>query len=492
MRNLPVLWFQGMFLRPQCFQAADRHWDEYIRTSEHWDHAYNYGVRKLEISSEALANFSFQINACEVRLKDGTLVAIEEGQDSPRLDIRDSFKAVHGGPGVLAADLKDAFANERVLRVYLGVPKLRLGSPNVAPDGEVGKHRFGSSHLSLQDEILGGDDQEVRLKRLNMTVLLSTQDLSGYEVMQIAQVERSGEREAVPTLDPRYFPPSIAIDAWPPLGRDIVRAIYDIIGKFMEVLSEQVVNRGIGLNSQEPGDLDRIMMLKELNSAYAVLGVLAFAEGVHPLVAYVELCRIIGDLSIYGKSRRVGEVPTYDHDDLWRIFHWAKETIESLLQAIRPYEYEQRAFVGWPKGMEVTLETKWLNADWQWFVGVKHEGITDQECQEMLERQHLDWKLGSKRRVEEDVERGIPALTLKYTPRTPRALPVNRNWNYYEVTKSGPAWIDVQQTQTLAMRLVDRLILNRHELVGARQVIVNYRSKRVVLEFSLFAVHSET
>jgi len=45
----------------------------------------------------------------------------------------------------------------------------------------------------------------------------------------------------------------LAIDAWPPLGRDIVRAIYDIIGKKIEVLSGQVVNRGITLVSQGTG-----------------------------------------------------------------------------------------------------------------------------------------------------------------------------------------------------------------------------------------------
>ena len=53
----------------------------------------------------------------------------------------------------------------------------------------------------------------------------------------------------------------LAVDAWPPLGRDIVRAIYDIIGRKIEVLSEQVINRSISLASQEPGDLDRLFML---------------------------------------------------------------------------------------------------------------------------------------------------------------------------------------------------------------------------------------
>ena len=98
--------------------------------------------------------------------------------------------------------------------------------------------------------------------------------------------------------------------------------------------------------SQEPGDLDRLFMLSELNKAYATLGVLAFARGVHPLVAYAELCRVVGQLSIFGSERRPPAIPRYDHDDLAGIFYWVKRQVELLLAAIRDYEYEQRFFVG--------------------------------------------------------------------------------------------------------------------------------------------------
>ena len=92
-------------------------------------------------------------------------------------------------------------------------------------------------------------------------------------------------------------------DDWPGLGGDIVRALYDVMGRKMEVLSKQIINRGIGRESQDPGDLDRISMLEKLNEAYASLSILAFAQSIHPLVAYVELCRILGQLSIFTPQR---------------------------------------------------------------------------------------------------------------------------------------------------------------------------------------------
>ena len=46
-------------------------------------------------------------------------------------------------------------------------------------------------------------------------------------------------------------------------------------GNRIEILSQQVVSRGITLASQEPGDLDRLFMLMRLNEAYASLVILA-------------------------------------------------------------------------------------------------------------------------------------------------------------------------------------------------------------------------
>ena len=238
--------------------------------------------------------------------------------------------------------------------------------------------------MGLPDEQTGSNEQELELKQLNARLLLSTQDLSGYELLPIAQVKRASAGAARPQLDESYIPPVIAIDAWQGLGRDIVRAIYDIIGQKIEVLSQQIASRNIGLDSRNPGDLDRILMLGQLNAASSTLSIMGFAQGTHPLTAYTELCRICGQLSIFGKDRRAEPVPPYDHDNLAGIFKEIYLRIERLLNAVRDYEYEQRAFIGVGLGMQVTLEPKWFNSDWQWYIGVNKGDLTTQECQELL------------------------------------------------------------------------------------------------------------
>jgi type VI secretion system protein ImpJ len=341
---------------------------------------------------------------------------------------------------------------------------------------------------SVQDESSGGNDQELQFRMLDLRLLLSTQDMAGYEVLPLAQVQRTAEQEAVPCIDATYFPPMLAIDAWPPLGRDIVRAIYDIIGKKIEVLSEQVLNRGITLVSQEPGDLDRLFLLNELNASYAVLKVMAFASGIHPLTAYVELCRLVGRLSIFGKERRPPDIPYYDHDDLATIFIKVKEWIVLLLSRIRDYEYEQRFFVGEGKGMRVSLESRWLGSDWQWFVGVLYGNIGERDCLALLAPGSLNWKLGSSRQVDALYQFGAEGLQLRPLQQAPRALPPRRDWLYFEVNRDNASWRDVLETQTLAMRLTDNLIVNRQQLQGERNIVVSVGGKQVSLQFALFAV----
>ena len=281
----------------------------------------------------------------------------------------------------------------------------------------------------------------------------------------------------------------MSVDVWPPLGREIVRAVYDVIGQKIEVLSQQLIDRGIGMASQEPGDAERVAMLSQLNIAYGVLSVLAFTPGTHPLVAYIELCRIASQLSIFTDERRAPSLPPYDHEDLAGIFKQIQMRIEASINAVRDFEFQQRYFKGVGMGMQVTLEPSWFHSDWQWFIGVRKGDLTVQEVRDLLSPGQLDWKFGSSREVEMLFKQRRPGLELTPVDRAIRALPTRQDWIYYEVVRErASAWRDVQQTQSLGLRLKDSLILNYDRLQVETQLVVSARGKRVPLQFALFAV----
>lgn len=490
MRHLPVHWSEGMFLRPHHFQAGDRYWSELTALQQAARDPCGYGIVTLEIDPTALANRQVEVRACRAVLPDGTVIWLEPGEEPDRISID---RAV-GTFTKLKAALGDALAIADTVRVYLAVPRADPAGPNVSPPAAAERARYTAVRQSLQDETSGGNDQEVEFRRLNVRLLVSNQDLSGYELLPVAQIRRAGNREAAPEIDPDYFPPMLAIDAWGPLGRDIVRGVYDLLGRKLELLSEQAVSRQVGFSSSEPGDLDRLIMLSKILEAHAALGVVAFAAGTHPRTAYLELCRVAGQLAIFEPERRMPELPPYDHDDLAPIFREVKERIERMLSRVAALEYEQRYFSGTgPASLGVTLDPKWLQTDWRWYVGVLREEISAEECDALLNvdgqrAARLDLKLGSARQVDHLFRMGVPGLKLIRMDRTPRALPEKGGWLYYQVGRESVAWSDVRDSQSLAMRLRDTNIVNGDGLVGSRRVEVLHDGSPVTLEFALFAV----
>ena len=139
--------------------------------------------------------------------------------------------------------------------------------------------------------------------------------------------------------------------------------------------------------------------------------------------------------------------------------------------------------------MQVSLDPKWFNSDWEWYIGVNKGDLPRQECLDLLSPGQLDWKFGSSRQVEILFKQRSEGLNLVPVDRPIRALPARPEWVYYEVPRNDkPAWRDVQETQTLALRLRDSLITNLDRLQGERTIAISSRGKRATLQFALFAV----
>src|SRR5262245_6920776 len=117
MTTRAVHWHEGMFIRPQHFQAAQRHWAHLADRGSRFDVHYNWGLRALDLDLEALGNSRAVVRSLRARLRDGTLVSVPEDGLLPALD------------------LKPAFERESAVTLYLAVPVLHLGRANVGGNG---------------------------------------------------------------------------------------------------------------------------------------------------------------------------------------------------------------------------------------------------------------------------------------------------------------------------------------------------------------------
>jgi type VI secretion system protein ImpJ len=434
----PVHWYEGMFLLPQHLQAAQRHGTHLAQLSDRWNQHYGWGVRTCELDPDALANNRLVVRALRARLHDGTLIAVPEDGLLPALDLQGALERVGA------------------VRVFIGVPMFDLSRANVSPDGADDKARYLVDTQELEDETTGLHPQPVEMRRLNLRLLLGTEDRKGYETLPIAQIKKADRAEAAPELDVEYIPPLLACDAWKPLARDILEGIYDRIGALLEKHAALVVSRRISLESQSPGDRLILEQLRALNEAFALLRIMVFAEGVHPFPAYLELCCLVGRLVIFSKKlgpRTPADMPLYDHDDLGRCFHAVRKYLHEILD-FRPPDYQERPFVRVQERMEVRLDADWLEPAWQMFVGVETL-LTTEQCVRLLSPDGLDMKIASATQVDQIFDQGRMGLKFVHAPQPPVVLPSVSGLIYFQVDpQAQPAvWQDVKNNLTLALRV---------------------------------------
>ena len=91
--------------------------------------------------------------------------------------------------------------------------------------------------FEVADENLGGDEQALDFRTLNLKLLPATQDLAGYEHLPIARFHRDAAANNAPRLDAHYIPPLLACDAWRPLAVDILQASFHRLGGHVEHLA---------------------------------------------------------------------------------------------------------------------------------------------------------------------------------------------------------------------------------------------------------------
>jgi type VI secretion system protein ImpJ len=461
-----VHWYEGMFLRQHHFLTEHRQMVRLTQLDEKWSLHHNWGLRSVTLNTDALGNFRFSVTALKARLRDGTLIEVPEAGPLPELD------------------LKPALEVNRKVTIHLAVPVLKSNQPNASGDGPADGMRYYVVTPELEDENLGVNPQPIPIRRLNLKLLLSTQNLAGYETVPIACIEKSERAEATPQLDATYFPPVLSCDAWHDLSVGILQSIYDRIGRKIEKLASQAVSRGLSLESTAPGDVLIFAQLRELNEAYAVLTNVAFLEGIHPLLAFQELSRLVGQLSVFSPARRTPAIPRYNHDDLGGCFYRLKNYLDDLLSIVPEPDFQERPFIGNGLRMQAALERAWMDTSSQLYIGVRSP-LEPDPCVEILRQ--IDMKVGSSDRIETIYRMGDTGLKFSHVPgpSLPQALPRDKGLTYFQINRElqQNEWQSVERSLTLAIRFNEKMVVGNID----RQEIVNLRlATEMPFRFSLF------
>ncbi len=464
-----VHWHEGVFLQPHHFQAEHRHLTDRTRRAVGWVHHHCWGLRSISIDPDALLNSRLVVRSLRGLFRDGTPVVVPDDAVLPALDLKGAFQ-----PG-------------QPLTVFLALPVLNLGKSNAADDTPDPTARFRLDSQELEDENTGVNPQPVRVRVPNVRLLLGDQDQTGYDTLPICRLEKSALTNSPPQLDVTFIPPVLACDAWPELHAGVLQSSYDRIGRKRQRLADQLASRGAGVGSPDPVDVTALAHLRELNAAYAALGVIAHTPGVAPFTAYTELCRLVGQLAIFDRTGRWPAIPPYDHDDLGGCFLRVKLYLDALLDILPEPEYKERPFAGIGTRLQVAVEPTWLDTAWELFIGVRSETDPDEAVRLLTVPGQLDMKVGAGDRVDAIFQLGQAGLKFETCPR-PGVLPDMAGQRYFRVSRMpDKEWGAVVRALTLAARINETRLVG--SLNGQRTVTVRTAGGQTqTMQFTLYAV----
>ncbi len=467
-----VHWAEGVFLKPHHFQTALRFHQQQINRQQMWDMPYAWGLQTIEIDREALADHRLLIRRLTARFPDGTPVEI--GPDDPLPE----------------RNLRELLRTRRDLEIFVGVPALVLGAnwANVAADGD-GKGRFRLREMRCVDENTGLNPQTISIRRLNVRLFVGDEDRAGCETLPIGRIVKSDQMDGKPELDRKYIPPLLRCDIWPALQEDILYAIVERINRKIDELAQRVKKEGITFDRHQRDGGRILHQLAQLNEAAAVLRVMLDVQGLHPLWAFTELSRLVGQLAIFSAERRTPHsMPRYEHNNLYDCFGGLKTWLDHFLSIVEDPKYQSRLFKGKGRRMQVALESPWMEPGWRLYIGV-HSALDDNACTELVTRPgQLNMKIGSSDRVDEIFTEGHSGLRFSRVTMVPEMLPRDAGLTYFQIKSDSQdqEWNHVQRSLQLAMRLKQELILGNID--GKHRLTVRIGEKSENLEFALFAV----
>jgi type VI secretion system protein ImpJ len=205
--NHRIAWRQGMFLRPQHFQAQDRHIDSLVMARVHSVRPWAWGFTELTIDEDMASLGKFSAVRASGVMPDGTAFSIPDSMPPPEpLDVPD--------------DARDAL-------ISLTLPARQPGALEFR---EAGERAVDARFLVQESEVADSfsDERETEPLELgipNLRFGVTRDQTYGRVTLGIARVREVRNKKLL--FDDRYIPPTLDVDA----STRLCGALTDMLGR---------------------------------------------------------------------------------------------------------------------------------------------------------------------------------------------------------------------------------------------------------------------
>ena len=406
----PLRWSEGLFLRPHHFQ----HLDLYLESREINRllafESCGWGLERLGLDENALANFSFKIDTLRAVLPEGTLIDVPE---NARVDGR-SFEALMTEVG-------------KPMDVWLGVRARDERGPHTLQSGggAAADARFLPAEEEIYDVDVGRNPVPAERLHYNLRVFFGDEPTEGYEAMPLARLVRTGDTGRPVRADNAFAPPCMAVAASP--------VLHDAARSVVERLS--VVLRDLG-QARGGNDPDPLILYYGLSGSLPVLKEMVQEGAVHPRRLYHELARLAGALFYRDKEgRSAEEIPAYSHREPAPVFLRLQQLITELTELVI-----QRAYRRCPMEREEDLYRVALPAE------AKQPGtrfFLEVEADDSLQRVPMlimAAKASNPGRIETLRSHALPGVPTEPQSGPPQQLPPGQSGTYFRLKHEQTEW----------------------------------------------------
>jgi type VI secretion system protein ImpJ len=311
-----VVWSEGLFLRTQHLQQQDRYTEALVRGALQAVSLHSFGFRSLTLDKPALDAGRVAIATAAGIFPDGTPFAIPENTSAP-------------APVQIKSDMSGL--------VSLAIPIEKPGAATIDPaHADPAGSRYRGTIQTVRDAVRGGaDPEDLEVAHLAARLILPNEDTAGYVTLPVARVEGL-KADASVAMSEGYLAPALCLQAVPwyaGLAQEVVTGL-ERIGE----AHGKLVLGGAGRS------IENLLLLELANTARPRVAHMLAQNLQHPSDFFMELAGLAGRMATYGSSsRRLSDMPAYDHIDPQPAFAALADTLRSLMLSLRHVEPKSRA-----------------------------------------------------------------------------------------------------------------------------------------------------
>jgi type VI secretion system protein ImpJ len=429
-RSPKVLWGEGLFLRPQHFQRQDAYHEWRLGDMARSLHPYAWGVRQLQVDTDALATGTLRVTQLRAILPDGDLY------NAPGDDELPEPTSLAGLP-VSASDLV----------FHLAVVPMRGTGTNFSAEGggPAKGVRFVQHNDAAADWFTGAAEADISTLRRCGRLLAEhepREHLVGLPLLRLRR-QPTGAFE----LDQRFVPPCATLAAAPVL-QAMLRRLLDMLQAKVEALYGHHREPSRHVIEFRSGDVASFWLLHTTSSAFAGLSHLHHHPLLHPERLYERMLELAGALMTFSRTHGLADLPRYSHDAPGPCFAQLDLIIRDLLETVISTRYFAIALTeGKPSYHHGRLDSDKIDANTRFYLGVQ-AALPPAELVETVPQR---FKIGAPDDVEKLVLSAMAGVRLSHAAQVPAAIPVRPGAFYFALEPRGPLYERMLQARSITI-----------------------------------------